>query len=73
MAAKYGDIIKVLIVDRSMSELIDVAEANLRGETTITLMKGFVNGWICDNSKNFALASDCYKILTCDKDDDTVD
>ena len=52
----------------------DVVEAKLRGQTTLTLMKGFVNGWDTFNGPNFANSSPkCYKIVTCDKDDDTVD
>jgi pimeloyl-ACP methyl ester carboxylesterase len=56
LAAKFKEVVKVLIIDRSLSELTDVAEAHLRGETTLTLMKGFVNGWVCDNAKNFGSA-----------------
>ena len=37
-------------------------------------MKGFVNGWDTFNGDNFAQTSEkCFKIVTCDKADDTVD
>ena len=74
LAMAYKDIVQLLIVDRSLSELSEVVEAKLRGQATLTLMKGFVNGWDSFNSKNFLNTNPkCYKILTCDSNDDTVD
>ncbi len=33
----------------------------------------YTNGWKCENAPNFLNASNCFKIITCDPMDDTID
>lgn len=33
----------------------------------------YMNGWKCENAANFYKAKDCFKIITCDPMDDTID
>ena len=40
---------------------------------TITLYQQFLRGWICNNSRNLIKADKCFKIITCDPIDDTID
>jgi hypothetical protein len=35
LAGKYADFVKVLIVDRSLSELTEVTESKLRGDISV--------------------------------------
>lgn len=74
LAQKYADLVEVMIIDRSLAELQQVAESKLRGDySTIAMMKAFVNGWSCHNPQNYTNADKAYKIICCDPYDDTVD
>lgn len=37
------------------------------------MFKQFANGWVCKNSQNYLAANNCFKIITCDPLDDTID
>lgn len=73
LANKYKDIVELLVIDRSLNELEGVAESKLRGSATATMFKQFANGWACNNSANYLAANNCFKIITCDPLDDTID
>jgi len=73
LASKYQEIIDVLIVDRSLTEIQGVAESKKPGSAMTTIFDLFSDrGWICQNSQNF-LKADCFKIISCDPNDDLID
>lgn len=72
LAAKFKDVVKVLIIDRSFCELRGVGQSKLKGSMTSVIFNALTCSWKCENENNFAKA-DCYKIVTCDPEDDTVD
>ena len=73
LAQKYKDLVEVMIIDRSFKDLIDVAESKCHGWQTKAIFKLFTCTWRCHNATNFVMADQCYKIITCDPLDDTVD
>lgn len=73
LAGKYPDLIEALIVDRSLSELRNVVVNKLRGCGTTTLFNCFTNNWNVYNVENYISANRCFKIITCDPADDTVE
>ena len=73
LASKYKDLVELLLIDRSLNELQGVAESKLRGSATTAMFKQFANGWVCKNSLNYLAANNCFKIMTCDPLDDTID
>jgi len=63
----------VLIVDRSLTEIQEIAESKKPGSAMTTIFDLFSdNGWICQNAQNFLNAS-CFKIISCDPNDDLID
>ena len=73
LASKYPEIIDVLIVDRSLTEIQGVAESKKPGPAMTMIFDLFsANGWICQNSQNF-LKANCFKIMSCDPNDDLID
>lgn len=62
-----------MIIDRSFRDLIDVAESKCHGWQTKTIFKVFTCTWKTYNAINYVDAKNCYKIITCDPLDDTVD
>lgn len=48
-------------------------QRRLRGDCTPQLFKISTNNWRCFNSENYLKADNCYKIITCDPIDDTID
>ena len=73
LANKYSCLIKSLIVDRSFYELSTVPENKLKGEFTAQLFDLLSWKWRTKNHSNFVTTENCYKIITCDPLDDTVD
>lgn len=73
LAGTYPDLVEVLIVDRTLSELQGVAEQKLKGRATTKFFDLYTNGWKCLNSVNYFKAVSTYKIVTCDPLDDTID
>jgi len=73
VAATYPDLIKVLIVDRSLTEVKSIIVNKLGPAGTTSLFEFLTSQWRCHNDVNFAQGNDCYKIVTCDPLDDTVD
>ena len=61
------------MIDRSMNELKDWIQTKAKGSFTITLYEQFLSGWDCLNSRNFINSPKCFKIVTCDPIDDTID
>lgn len=45
LAAKYNDLIEVLVVDRTLDELQGVAAHRLKGKATTTMFNLYMNGW----------------------------
>ena len=73
LAATYPDLICTLIVDRSLCELKSVGQQKLGVDGTTCLFNYFTSRWQCLNDVNFLKADNCYKIVTCDPLDDTID
>ena len=73
LAGQYPDLIEALIVDRSLSELRSVVVNKLRGCGTTSLFNCFTNNWTVRNVENYVKATNCFKIITCDSADDTVE
>jgi pimeloyl-ACP methyl ester carboxylesterase len=73
LAQKYKDLVEVMIIDRSFRDLIDVAESKCHGWQTKMIFKLFTCTWKTYNAINYVDAKKCYKIITCDPLDDTVD
>lgn len=73
LASKFSDLVEVLIVDRTLSELQGVAEHKLKGRATTYFFDLYTNGWKCQNALNFTKANNTYKIVMCDPLDDTID
>ena len=71
LAAKYSDLVELLIVDRSLSELTGLVEERLGGYLPTRQFNKFAKGWHCKNAPNFC-KSTAYKIIVCDPLDDTV-
>ena len=74
LASKYKDLIKLLVVDRSMDEILSVINLKIRGMWTKLITNTLSCCWRTKNDSNFIdVSSDCFKIITCDPLDDTVD
>ena len=73
IANKYSHLIKSLIVDRSFYELSTVPENKIKGEFTAKIFDLLSWKWRTYNHSNFVTTGNCYKIITCDPLDDTVD
>ena len=74
MANKYNNLVNALIVDRSFYELSSVPEGKIKGSCTARLYDLLSWRWRTLNHSNFVTTgSQCYKIITCDPLDDTVD
>lgn len=73
LANKYNNLIKCLIVDRSFYELSSVPEGKLKGKMTSRIFDLISWKWRTRNHSNFATTTNCYKIITCDPLDDTID
>ena len=66
------ELIELLIVDRSMSELTGLVDEKLKGNLPISFFQNFARGWNCKNAENFVKANNCFKVIVCDPLDDTV-
>ena len=74
LASKYKDLIKLLVVDRSMDEILSVINLKIRGTCTKILIDTLSCCWRTRNDRNYVdVSDDCFKIITCDPLDDTVD
>ena len=73
LANKYASLVKCLIVDRSFYELSTVPENKIKGKHTARLFDLLSWSWRTRNHSNFVTTGNCYKIITCDPLDDTVD
>ena len=73
LAAKYPDLIQTLIIDRSFDELQSVPEGKLKGKCTSVIFKGISCSLKIYNPGNYLAAKNCYKIITYDPMDDTID
>ena len=56
-----------------MSELSEVMVSKFKGKSIEMIFNFATNGWVCNNIPNFIENNNCYKIITCDPTDDTVD
>jgi pimeloyl-ACP methyl ester carboxylesterase len=72
LANTYPNIVQVLIVDRTFSEIDQLSERRLIGSFSKVLYKLISFNWKALNDRNFIEAK-CYKVLTCDPLDDVVD
>jgi len=79
--AKYVDMI---IVDRSFANLHDVVEQKFFGKIAVSLVKFATGGWRATNDLDFIkierdskygcnTSKNCYKLLTCDKNDEIIE
>ena len=73
LAGKFKDIVELLVIDRSLSELSEVMVSKFKGKSIEMIFNFATNGWVCNNIPNFIENNNCYKIITCDPTDDTVD
>ena len=73
LANKYNDLVQALVVDRSFYELQSVPAGKIKGDKTARLFDFLSWKWRTLNHSNFAATTNCYKIVTCDPLDDTVD
>ena len=73
LANKYTHLVKSLIVDRSFYELSTVPENKIKGEVTTQLFDLLSWKWRTRNHSNFVTTKNCFKIITCDPLDDTID
>ena len=73
LANKYNPLVQSLIVDRSFYELSCVPEGKIKGDLTSRLFDLLSWKWRTRNHSNFVTTKNCYKIITCDPMDDTVD
>lgn len=62
-----------MIIDRSLTEVKSIIVNRLGAAGTNSLFEFLTSQWRCHNDTNFAQGNDCYKIVTCDPLDDTVD
>ena len=71
----------MVILDRSFSNLHDVAKGKFHGDSAVALFKWATPGWRSNNDFNmiksrrsdkFSPGHHCYKVLTCDINDDIV-
>ena len=72
LAAKYNDLVELMLIDRSMNEVFEIMSHKLIMSTLTNLLYYFFKGWNCNNSSNYVKANKCFKIVTCDPMDDTV-
>jgi pimeloyl-ACP methyl ester carboxylesterase len=72
LANKYPQYVKALIADRTFCELDLLAERRVLGRCTKFLFKLISFNWRALNDRNFIEAK-CYKIVTCDPQDDVVE
>jgi len=72
LAGKFTDIVDMLIIDRSMSDLKVVVEKKMRGPATKIIYNMISCYWKTPNAKEF-VNSPSFKIITSDPLDDTVD
>jgi len=73
LAQKFPDLIQTLIVDRSFTEISGVATSKLKGSMTDVIFRLLTYGWQCKDAENYNKSANCYKIVTCDPIDDTID
>ena len=74
LASKYKNLIKLLMVDRSMDDILSVINLKIRGSCTKVITNALSCCWRTKNDSNFIdVSPDCFKIITCDPMDDTVD
>ena len=72
LAANYPEFIDFLFVDRSFGNLEKMGENSFRGPYTSPILNIFSQHWMINSDENFA-KSKCYKMLTQDPWDGTVD
>ena len=73
LSAVYKDMITVLIIDRSLCELRGIGIQKLGKCGTDILFDFLTTQWRALSDLNFVKADNCFKIVTCDPLDDTVD
>ena len=73
LANKYNNLVKSLISDRSFYELSTVLRDKCKGECTNRIFDLVSWSWRTKNHSNYVTTKNCYKIITCDPLDDTVD
>ena len=73
LAGKYTDLIQALIIDRSFDELQSVPEGKLKGKCTSIIFQAISCQLKTFNPVDYLKAKNCYKIITYDPMDDTVD
>ena len=72
LACRFPQIIQAMVVDRTFCEMDQLSARRLHGYCTKALFKMISCNWKVTNDCNFVDAK-CYKILTCDPNDDVVD
>lgn len=72
LASKFKDLVQLVVIDRSLTELRSVWNGKVVGKSAACMYDLATDNCTCYNTSNF-LANDCYKIVTCDPTDDTVD
>lgn len=72
LANKFPQYVKSLIVDRTFNELDILSQRRMTGRCTAAVFRLISYNWKALNDQNFKDAK-CFKILTCDPNDDVVD
>lgn len=50
LASKFKDSVELLVIDRSLDELINIVEQKLRSTWLTCVLRIFTPGWICNNA-----------------------
>jgi pimeloyl-ACP methyl ester carboxylesterase len=72
LANNFGEHIDFLFVDRSLGSLQAISQRLILGSYNQSLFNMLTQGWCINNAKNFYEAK-CFKMLTQDPKDDTID
>lgn len=72
LGATYPEIIKVLLVDRTFSDIERISSRMIMGTPSLHLFRCLTMQWRSQSDVNFNKAP-CFKILTCDPEDDVID
>lgn len=72
VANNYPDFVDFLFVDRSLGNLDCMSESSFIGNYSIAILRYFSRNWVVNSDQNF-LNVKCFKMLTQDPNDGTID
>ena len=53
LASKFKEVVELLVIDRSLSELRSVMDEKFKGKSMDVMFDFATNGWVCNNVPNF--------------------